>query len=278
MQYKSFFELLRAGNCVMAGFAAVIGAGIAYMPVSDEITFYGISLVFTCVFLITGAGNAINDFFDADIDAINKPMRPIPSGRVSKDAALYFSLVLFGIGIVLSGFLGLICFVIAVINSTLLILYASSLKRTMLTGNICVGYLTGSTFLFGGALYGISGITRTAGLLGLSMLATVAREITKDIEDTRGDLAMGANTLPIRIGRKSAGHVASAVGVVAVLVSPLPYFTGFSAWYLLVVGFADICFLAAILRLSRGDAAGSSRLFKQAMTIALVAFMAGAWM
>ncbi|RZN37981.1 MAG: geranylgeranylglycerol-phosphate geranylgeranyltransferase [Methanosarcinales archaeon] len=278
MQYKGFFELLRAGNCTMAGFAAVIGAGIAYVPVSDEISFYGISLVFACVFLITGAGNSINDFFDADIDAINKPTRPIPSGRVSNDAALYFSLVLFGIGIVLSGFLGLICFVVAVINSTLLILYASSLKRTVLTGNVCVGYLTGSTFLFGGALFGISGITRTAGLLGLSMLATVAREITKDIEDTRGDMAMGANTLPIRIGRKSAGHVASAVGVVAVLVSPLPYFTGFSSWYLLVVGFADICFLAAILRLSRGDAAGSSRLFKQAMTIALVAFMAGAWM
>ena len=278
MQYIGLFELLRAGNCAMAGFAAVIGAGIAYAPVSDGISIFGILLVFACVFLITGAGNTINDFFDADIDAINKPMRPIPSGRVSKDVALYFSLLLFGTGVVLSGFLGMICLVVAVINSTLLILYASSLKRTALAGNVCVGYLTGSTFLFGGALFGMPGITVTAGLFGLSMLATIAREIAKDIEDTRGDLAMGATTLPIRVGRKSAGHVASAVGVVAVLLSPLPYFTGFSAWYLLVVGFADLCFLAAILRLSRGDAAGSSRLFKQAMAVALAAFMVGAWM
>ena len=278
MRCKGFFELLRAGNCAMAGFAAVIGSGIAYAQVSDGIPIFGISLVFACVFLITGAGNAINDFFDADIDAINKPMRPIPSGRVSKDVALLFSLLLFGTGIVLSGFLGMICFVVALINSALLIIYARNLKRTALAGNVCIGYLTGSTFLFGGALFGMPGITVTAGLFGLSMLATVAREIAKDIEDTRGDLAMGAATLPIRVGRKSAGYVASAVGVVAVLLSPLPYFTGFSIWYLLVVGFADLCFLTAILRLFRGDAAGSSRLFKQAMVVALVAFMAGAWL
>lgn len=278
MQYKGFFELLRAGNCAMAGFAAVIGSGIAYAPVSVEISIFEMPLIFSCVFLITGAGNAINDFFDADIDAINKPMRPIPSGRVSKDFALLFSLLLFGIGIVLSGFLNAICFVVALINSALLIIYARNLKRTALAGNVCIGYLTGSTFLFGGALFGMPGIIRTAGLFGLSMLATIAREIAKDIEDTRGDLAMGAATLPIRAGRKRASCVASAVGMVAVLLSPLPYFTGLSVWYLLVVGFADLCFLIAIRRLIRGDAAGSSRSLKQAMVVALAAFVAGAWM
>jgi geranylgeranylglycerol-phosphate geranylgeranyltransferase len=278
MQYKGFFELLRAGNCAMAGFAAVIGSGIAYTPVSDEISIFGIPLIFSSVFLITGAGNAINDFFDADIDAINKPMRPIPSGRVSKDFALLFSLLLFGTGIALSGFLNMICFVVALINSALLIIYARNLKRTVLVGNVCIGYLTGSTFLFGGAFFGMPGIIRTTGLFGLSMLATIAREIAKDIEDTCGDLAMGAATLPIRAGRKRAEYVASAVGMVAVLLSPLPYFTGLSIWYLIVVGFADLCFLIAILRLIRGDAAGSSRSFKQAMVVALAAFVAGAWM
>ncbi|HIE31363.1 MAG TPA: geranylgeranylglycerol-phosphate geranylgeranyltransferase [Methanosarcinales archaeon] len=278
MQCKGFFELIRVGNCVMAGFAAIIGSGIAYAQVSVEISIFGMIIIFTCVFLITGAGNAINDFFDADIDAINKPMRPIPSGRVSRNLALYFSLLLFGTGIALSCLLNMICFVVAAINSALLIIYARNLKRTMLVGNICVGYLTGSTFLFGGALFGMPGIIRTAGLFVLSMLATIAREIAKDIEDTSGDLAMGAATLPILVGRKRAGYVASAVGMFAVLLSPLPYFTGFSIWYLLVVGFADLCFLIAILRLIRGDAAGSSRSLKQAMVVALAAFVAGAWM
>ena len=261
----------------MAGFAAVIGAGIVCgiteIPALGAVLLFSL---FSSVFLITGAGNAINDYFDADIDAINKPMRPIPSGRVSRNAALYLSLSLFGIGIVLAYTINAICFAIALANSLLLIVYARNLKRTALVGNVSVGYLTGSTFLFGGALFEISGIFRTSGLFALAMLATIAREIAKDIEDIDGDSAMGLDTLPIRIGSRRACYVVSAFGMVAVLLSPIPHLSlGFSVWYLVVVAFADLCFLIAILRLEKGDAAGSSRLFKQAMAVALVAFVVG---
>lgn len=256
----------------MAGFAAVIGAGIVYGITQIPIETI---LVFSSVFLITGAGNAINDFFDADIDAINKPTRPIPSGRVSRNTALHLSFLLFGIGIALSYLINIICFVIALTNSILLVIYARNLKQTALAGNICIGYLTGSTFLFGGALFEIAGLYRTSGLFALAMLATIAREIAKDIEDIDGDLAMGAVTLPIRIGQKRAGYIASIVGIIAVLLSPIPYFTGFSVWYLFVIVFADLCFLAAILQLIKGDAARSSRSFKRAMAVALLAFVVG---
>jgi 4-hydroxybenzoate polyprenyltransferase len=64
--------------------------------------------------------------------------------------------------------------------------------------------------------------------------------------------------------------------MIAVLLSPVPYLSlGFSVWYLVVVMFADLCFLIAILRLKKGDAAGSSRLFKRAMVVALAAFVVG---
>ncbi len=267
-------RLLRIGNCAMAGFAAVVGAGIVYGI--TEIPIQGAVLLFSSVFLITGAGNAINDYFDADIDAINKPMRPIPSGRVSRNAALYLSLLLFGLGIALAYTINIICFAIALTNSLMLIAYARNLKRTALAGNISVGYLTGSTFLYGGALFEIPGLAQASGLFALAMLATIAREIAKDIEDIDGDSAMGLDTLPIRIGSRRAGYAASAFGVIAVLLSPVPYLSlGFSVWYLVVVVFADLCFLIAILRLRRGDAAGSSRLFKQAMMVALLAFVVG---
>ena len=258
----------------MAGFAAVIGAGIVCGI--TEIPILGAVLLFSSVFLITGAGNAINDYFDADIDAINKPMRPIPSGRVSRNAALYLSLLLFGLGIALAHTINIICFAIALANSLMLIVYARNLKRTALAGNISVGYLTGSTFLYGGALFEIPGLVRMSGLFALAMLATIAREIAKDIEDIDGDSAMGLDTLPIRIGSRRAGYAASAFGMIAVLLSPIPYLSlGFSVWYLVVVMFANLCFLIAILRLKRGDAAGSSRLFKRAMMVALLAFVVG---
>ena len=266
--------LLRIGNCAMAGFAAVIGAGIVCGI--TEIPVLGAVLLFASVFLITGAGNAINDYFDADIDAINKPMRPIPSGRVSRNAALGLSLLLFGLGIALAYTINIICFAIALLNSLMLIVYARNLKRTALAGNVSVGYLTGSTFLYGGALFEIPGLVQTSGLFALAMLATIAREIAKDIEDIDGDSAMGLDTLPIRIGSRRAGYAASAFGLVAVLLSPVPYLSlGFSVWYLVVVVFADLCFLIAILRLKKGDAAGSSKLFKRAMAVALLAFVVG---
>jgi len=270
-------RLLRIGNCTMAGFSTVVGAGIVCGI--TEIPALGAALLFSLfssVFLITGAGNTINDYFDADIDAINKPMRPIPSGRVSRNAALYLSLLLFGLGIALAYTINIICFAIALVNSLMLIAYARNLKRTALAGNISVGYLTGSTFLYGGALFEIPGLAQTSGLFALAMLATIAREIAKDIEDIDGDSAMGLDTLPIRIGSRRAGYAASAFGGIAVLLSPVPYLSlGFSAWYLAVVMFANLCFLIAILRLKRGDAAGSSKLFKRAMMVALAAFVVG---
>jgi len=270
-------RLLRIGNCTMAGFAAVVGAGIACGI--TEIPALGAALLFSLfssVFLITGAGNTINDYFDADIDAINKPMRPIPSGRVSRNAALYLSLLLFGLGIALAHTINIICFAIALANSLMLVIYARNLKRTALAGNVSVGYLTGSTFLYGGALFEIPGLVHASGLFALAMLATIAREIAKDIEDIDGDSAMRLDTLPIRIGSRRAGYAASAFGGIAVLLSPVPYLSlGFSGWYLAVVMFADLCFLIAILRLKKGDAAGSSKLFKQAMMVALAAFVVG---
>ena len=63
----------------MAGLAAVIGGAIAYGAVDASGSLLNLPLIFFTVFLITGAGNAINDYFDAAIDAVNRPDRPMNS-------------------------------------------------------------------------------------------------------------------------------------------------------------------------------------------------------
>lgn len=271
-----FLELLRYKNCAMAGLAAVIGAAIAYSAAPGELLW--ILPVFLTVFFITGAGNAINDYFDAKIDAINRPSRPIPSGRVTKEFAFRASIFLFAIGIATSFFIGttLIPLLIAVFNSLLLYFYAYSLKRKVFVGNLSVSYLTGSTFLFGGAAYGGKGIEVTLVLFFLSMLATLAREIVKAIEDMEGDRKDGASTLPIKIGDRLAAYIAGAFGVLAVLLSPLPYFMGiFNQYYLFAVGISDLVFLYAALLILKKNPSASSRYFKIAMFLALIAFIAG---
>jgi geranylgeranylglycerol-phosphate geranylgeranyltransferase len=271
-----FLELMRYKNCMMAGLAGVIGAAIACSAASGDILW--MPLVFISVFLITGAGNAINDYFDAGIDAVNRPDRPIPSGRLRKGSAYTFSMVLFGCGIAVSYFIGTAPFLMALFNSFLLYFYAFSLKRKVFVGNLSVSYLTGSTFLFGGAAYGLKGIEATSFLFFLSMLATLAREIVKAIEDMEGDMLDGAVTLPIRIGGRTSAYIASGIGIFAVLLSPVPFIMGlFNTSYLIVVGIADIIFLYAVLLILRKNPSSSSKYFKLAMFFALIAFIAGSF-
>ncbi len=269
-------ELMRYKNCAMAGLAAVIGAALAYSTAPGNIIW--MLLVFITVFVITGAGNAINDYFDAAIDAINRPDRPIPSGRIKKESVFKTSIALFISGIIIAYFIGqsLIPFFIAIFNSLLLFFYAYSLKRKVFVGNLSVAYLTGSTFLFGGAAYGQKGIEITFILFILSMLATLAREIVKAIEDIEGDREEGASTLPVRIGERPAAYVASAVGLLAIGLSPTPYIMGlFNEHYLFAVGIADIVFLYAVYLILDKNPSSSSKHFKIAMFFALIAFIAG---
>jgi len=186
---RAYLELMRYGNCLMAGFAAVIGTLIAFniLASSDALGFYSpekfpafySGLVFLAVFLISGAGNVINDYFDIRIDSINRPERPIPSGRVKLKEALYFSYILFSLGSLLAISINPICGFIALFNSLLLIFYAKTLKVTPLLGNLSIGYLTGSSFLFGASVFGFEGLEALFVLFLLAALAITARENCK---------------------------------------------------------------------------------------------------
>lgn len=281
---RTYLQLIRYGNCLMAAFSAAIGVFIAYNIISGtagQIPFPLLQIIYVAlvVFLVTGAGNAINDYYDIEIDRINKPERPIPSGRISKSQALSFSILFFALGTLIAFFINTICGAIALFNSLLLIYYAATLKRTVLIGNLSIGYLTGSTFLFGGAVfYTNGGIEAVSILFLLATLATIAREIVKDIEDIEGDKQDGASTLAISIGPEKASYLASSIGFLAVLASPLPYLQSLLTMrYLAVVLVADILFFVAVVAILREKKpAKSSKLFKMAMFTALIAFLVGA--
>ncbi|KXS40193.1 MAG: prenyltransferase [Methanolobus sp. T82-4] len=282
---NAYLRLIRSGNCTMAAIAATIGVFIVYNILISNISsgtpfpLFESILVFLTVFLITGAGNAINDYYDIDIDRINKPDRPIPSGRIGLSTALYFSLALFALGTLFAFIINPVCGIIALVNSMLLIYYARTLKRTAFLGNLAVGYLTGSTFLFGGAVFfERGGLEDVFILFLLATLATIAREIVKDIEDIDGDMRDGARTLPIVIGPGKAAGIAALIGLVAVITSPLPYLQSImSIRYLFLVAVADLLFAVAVYEiLGKNNPGKSSRMFKLAMAFALISFIAGA--
>lgn len=242
MSASSFFTITRPANAVISGLTAIIAYFIATGTVIPSVI-----LLLVIVTLITAAGNVINDYFDADIDRINRPERPIPSGKITLIAARCFAVTLFLAGILAALFTPPLCLFIVVINSLVLVVYAAKLKSMPVVGNAAVAYLAASIFLFGGAFAGAGALILMIPLAAITFFATMVREILKDAEDVEGDSAGGADTLPIRIGIPSTTRIALGFALVAAAASLVPYLW-WGIWYLAGILVVDILIFVATIR------------------------------
>jgi geranylgeranylglycerol-phosphate geranylgeranyltransferase len=268
---RGYFDLTRAGNAVASSVLTFVGAYVTGEAFTAPLA---VTAAVVATAFGVAAGNAINDYFDRDIDAINAPERPLPRGAVSPRGALAFSGLLFVGAVVLALTLPLLAIVIAVVNLLALIAYTKVFKGLPGAGNAVVAYLGGSTFLFGAAAVATPG-SATIVLFALAALSTLTREIVKDVEDLEGDRAEGLNTLPIAIGERRALHVANGMLLVAVGISPAPYLLGaLGASYLVVLVPALAILLFAGYRSYDDPTAGQSTL-KYGMFVAALAFVVG---
>ncbi len=172
--------------------------------------------------LVAAGANAINDYFDVEIDRRNKPYRPLPAGRVTRRAAKIQALLLLALGSAFGGGIGVLPLLVATLTAVLLYVYSWRLKRTVLWGNVTVSVATALAFLYGGLAVGRPWAASIPA--GFAFLFHLGREVIKDVEDMHGDRLEGAVTLPIRHGLRTALGVATAVYALVVLVTPLPYF------------------------------------------------------
>ena len=279
---KPYIEILRPGNALMSAISIILVALI------DKTLSIPVILAMITVFFETSAGNVINDYFDYNIDLINKPERPIPSGRISLKNARNYGYFLFSIS-TLCGFIisymtdNWIPFFIVVFADIVLYLYAYKLKSTPLIGNLAVALLTGLGFVFGGYCINNPSIIMTSIILGFfAFVMTTAREIIKDIEDIEGDNAAGAKTLPIMIGTKIPAVISAILIVVDSALCPLLYFNHiFGILYLVIIAVSVILFIycAAIILKSQDEktAGKASKYLKIGMLIAFVAFAVGSF-
>ncbi|MFW5930005.1 MAG: UbiA family prenyltransferase, partial [Halobacteriota archaeon] len=231
-------EVTRPANAVLAGFAAAVGALVAGFETTPAAT------AATATALGTMAGNAVNDYYDVDVDRVNRPDRPIPRGAIARRDAAWLAAACFAVAVTITvALLPALAVAIGVVNLVLLVVYSSHLKRTPLAGNVVVAYLSGSAFLFGGAAVG--DVEATLVLFGLASLVSLGREIVKDVEDMEGDREAGASTLPVAWGAGPSLVLASASVGVAAGLAPLPYlFGGYGGVYLSLVGVAVALALA----------------------------------
>lgn len=267
----SYLEILRIPNAVMSVIAVIVSAILVsfYLPIQ-------ILIASAAVFLISGGGMVINDYFDYKADKVNRPKRTIPSGKISRRNALTYSLILFILGNAIVFFLNYKMLYLALFNTFLLLIYSCRLKKIILLGNFTISWLTASIFLFGSLLSGF--ITATVFILFLMVFSsTVGREITKTIEDVEGDKKINANTLPIVAGKNFAAWIAVFFIIFAVLFSPIPYiFHLLNSKYIYLVTISDIILLYSCFAILISPKK-SQRLMKIGMMVGLLAFLVGAF-
>lgn len=271
-------RLARPVNCLMSAAGVAVGGVVAVGPAAGGPFAVRLVLALAAAAAFTAGGNALNDLYDRETDRINHPDRPLASGRLAVRTAVAFAGGAFVLAAVLAAFVNVFAVGIVVLNAVLMLAYEATLKARGLAGNLVIAYLVGSLFLFGGVATfdGTSApVIRTGLLAALASSTTLGREITKDIEDLRGDV--DRQTLPRRIGARPAGLVAGALLLAAVVLSWVPLVLGTLLWgYALLVIPADGMFIYAAFH-SAANPSRSQRVTKYGMIIALAAFLAGAF-
>ena len=271
---NKYLQLFRTGNAVMAVMGIVGVAVASFMAAGTDIADAWVNLLISAVvvFMFICGGNALNDYIDYEIDKTAHPERPIPSGRMTRKAALYAALVMLGGSVVVSFLtIDLECILIVVVASILMVAYEMALKQRGFVGNVTIAVLTGMMFLLGGAVVGDAADNVVVALMAL--LVSVGREVAKDIEDMESDEG-DRLTLPMRIGPRKAAALACVFFVAGPVLSvaPMVWDSYGPLYYTVVVADAIFVYCAAIVFSSPHKA---QKFAKLAMVVALVSFILG---
>lgn len=274
-----YLRLMRPVNCFMMGFAVIVGAVISKQSFED-ILFSNLVYGFITGFALAAASMVINDFCDKDIDAINEPSRPIPSGLIKPEEALVFASVLTAIGFVAAFLTNTanalatsLCFMTAIISWMVSVAYATVGKRTGLLGNFLVSACVAIPFIYGSLAVTNRIKLNVLILASMAFLSNTGREITKGIVDVRGDRIRSIQTLAVRYGKKTAASAATLFYLFAVLLSPLPWFLKrVSIWFLPLVAITDFGLVASSVSLLRNYSRENARKVKR---MVLLWFMTG---
>lgn len=262
----AILSLVRWENALLAVAGVILGAWWATgRPNEPEtIVMAGIAV------LLTAFANADNDVRDFDIDRVAHPTRPLPSGRLSLQAARIVVGFCAASALVLSALLGGPQTLAAVGVIAAMTVYNRGVKALGVPGNVVVAIVASLPFLFGAWSAGAAGAGIPLFLVGVPL--HFAREIAKDLDDVEGD-ASYRRTLPLRAGPGAARLV--VVSSVALFVVALAPFAVRRPTFAIVVLPAVALCLVASRRVLSGQR-GTARLLKSAMVVAMVAFVLSA--
>ncbi len=274
-----YLRLMRPSNCFMMGCAVIVGALLAS---SEDFSSYWPNLIYGFItgFTLTAASMTINDYYDREIDAVNEPSRPIPSGLIMPREALAFAFILTAIGFTTAYLTNVLCLIVATIAWIVFVIYTTVGKRTGLPGNLLVSTCVSIPFVYGSiSLVNIVKLN-LAVFASMAFLSNTGREITKGIVDMKGDEMKNIKTIAVRYGTRNAAFAAATFYLAAVFLTPMPWFLNLvSFWFIPIVSVTNLGLVASSFILLKDYSRENARKVKNMVllwfTIGLVAFIIG---
>ena len=203
--------------------------------------------------VLNAGNNALNQIYDLEIDRVNKPKRPLPSGRLTISEAWLFTDVTYVLALALAWFVAPggrhECFWLVVGAVVCTYVYSVPPLRTKRLGiwaNVTIAIPRGVLLKVAGwsAVKTIAGVEPwyIGAIFGLFLLGAT---MTKDFADMEGDRRGGCRTLPIRYGVKRAAWLISPSFVVPFLMIPIGAWIGVltgNFWLLQILGVVMSCY------------------------------------
>ena len=281
MNIKASISIIRPINCAMIGFAVIIGYFVS-KPSGASPT--AIVLGFVTGFAICAFSMVVNDYYDIEVDRVNQPTRPLPSGAVSKNGAVGIAVLMLAVGFAATALLlNVVAVLIVALYSLLAWLYDFQAKKYGVAGNLIVASSLAIPFIYGGAISG--GKVLDSLLLFMastSFLAGVGREVVKAMADVPGDQKRGVRSYASVHGMRAASLLGAMFFLAAVVTSLLPLLViSVNTFYKLGVVLPDVAFVYLAYKIStHPDIKGALSVKRAAlmgMLIGLIVFIGGAF-
>lgn len=214
-QLKGLYKVSRPLTTLTGGLAVVLGG---YVAGTGE--WANIALAVLATLFISASANAWNDALDVEIDRVNQPERPLPSGQVSMRAVKIFAFVMAGLSISVAALISWEAFLISLFSNFLLFIYSWKLKSTVLLGNVIVAFISAMSAVFGGVAAGNP--RPTLWLFIIIFVAILGREVLKTLADYEGDLKESVRTISTVWGRRAARVVFYLLVAATVIMMMMP--------------------------------------------------------
>ncbi|MCZ2223526.1 MAG: geranylgeranylglycerol-phosphate geranylgeranyltransferase [Chitinophagales bacterium] len=300
---KAFSQLIRLPNLIFVIITQILFFYCIQLPLfknaqlTSNIQIPQLFLIIILSICIAAAGNIINDYFDYDIDVINKPNKVVVQRIISKKWILFWYALLNIIGIALSFIIEattqiqFLAFanILAII---ILFFYSAYFKKKFLVGNILISILTAWTILIFSFceinFFNFTFINNKTAIdtffklsflyAGFAFIISLIREIIKDLEDMTGDEKYGCKTMPIVLGVSSTKNFVMILLVIllAILVV-VQYFllhTEIRFWlsliYYILFVIAPLVFI--IIKLPQGN---TPQAFHRLSTVVKIVMLTG---